>query len=187
MRRCLFAVLLTIALGGLAGCTTIASTVYNTAADERSVGSQASDETLAYTVKGKLIDDPDLKARSMNVYCYYGRVFVVGYAESDAERDRVREIARRVQGVNSVEIHLPMRSTDSGVGESASDAAITAQVRANIIADKSLFSTQFDIVTLNGRVILLGVVRREQDRSQVIRIAHEVEGVRGVKSFIIVN
>lgn len=187
MRRGLLAILLSVLFGGLVGCTTIASTVYNSATDSRSVGYQASDEALAYTVKGKLIDDPDLKARSMNVFCFYGRVFVVGYAESDVEREKVKDIARRVNGVNSVEVYLPMRNAESGVGESAGDAAITAKVRASIIADKSLFSTQFEIVTLNGRVVLLGVVSREQDRTQAMHIAHEIDGVRGVKSFIIVN
>jgi osmotically-inducible protein OsmY len=59
-----------------------------------------------------------------------------------------------------------------------SDLQITRQIRKGVIADKSLstYAHNVKIVSLNGTVTLNGVVRTEEDKDSVARIAAQVVG-----------
>ena len=62
--------------------------------------------------------------------------------------------------------------------------AITAKVKAKLVEDKSIWSTNINISTIQCQVVLWGTVGTSQEISKSIAYAKSVDGVRSVKSFL---
>jgi len=67
------------------------------------------------------------------------------------------------------------------------DAALTAKVKARIIADGRASATRVNVDSAGGVVTLRGEVPTEQEKQAADQVAKAVEGVRGVKNEITVN
>jgi hyperosmotically inducible protein len=164
----------------LAGCTTVASTGYGTAVDERPLAVQAEDAKIATKVKTGLLDSGAKNLVAFDVYCHQGLVVLAGVVEpgSSAGQQAVA-IARRVEGVRRVETYfLPGRPS------TASDLAISAKLKARIVGDGDLKAPQVDWSVIAGHVVLVGVVDRPAKIDAVVRHARAVDGVTAVKSYI---
>lgn len=69
----------------------------------------------------------------------------------------------------------------SAVGGQIRDATLASRVRAALVAERGLASGDID-VQVHGRVAdLTGSVPDERQRATAIRVAHDVDGVRGVR------
>lgn len=62
----------------------------------------------------------------------------------------------------------------------AGDAALTAKVKAALMAEPGIDSLAIDVDTTNGRVTLSGNVDTPQHRQRALQVARGVEGVTGV-------
>jgi hyperosmotically inducible protein len=62
----------------------------------------------------------------------------------------------------------------------AGDAALTAKVKAALMAEPGIDSLQIDVDTSGGRVTLSGEVDNAQNRSRALQVARGVDGVSGV-------
>ncbi|HEX4882915.1 MAG TPA: BON domain-containing protein [Casimicrobiaceae bacterium] len=62
----------------------------------------------------------------------------------------------------------------------AGDAALTAKVKAALMAEPGIDSLQIDVDTSGGRVTLSGEVDNAQNRSRALQVARGVDGVNGV-------
>ena len=163
----------------LAGCATVASTTYKTATEERTVGEQAEDTKTAARVKKAIADAAGLgSAVSVDVFCYLGNVVLVGVAESKPAGQAV-SVARGVQGVKSVQSHF-----EAARASRTSDLAISAKLNARIVGDGDLKVSQVDWAVVNGQVVLVGFVDREDKAARVVRHARSIDGVGAVRSFI---
>lgn len=69
----------------------------------------------------------------------------------------------------------------------ASDASVTAKVKANIIKDQSLQGFEIGVETLNHTVQLSGFVDMPQQKAQAAAIARSVSGVEAVQNNILVR
>jgi len=69
-------------------------------------------------------------------------------------------------------------------GTSDSDVQTTQRVRQAVMDDSSLSTTakNVKIITRDGKVLLLGPVTSEQERSRIQSIAEEVAGAGNVRS-----
>lgn len=155
-------------------------TIYGSAVDERSVDQQADDKRISLTIKADMADRDSGKALKIHVYCFVGRVYLVGAIDDTAFRSFAVSTANKTEGVKSVTTHF--------VGETdtlTEDLEIAATVRADLIAHSELSSTQIETETMNGEVVLLGMVRSKADARLAVKIAGEVEGVRKVTSYLI--
>ncbi|MCW5627082.1 MAG: BON domain-containing protein [Burkholderiales bacterium] len=84
---------------------------YGCASDgsSRSAGTVVDDATITAGVKSALIGDSDMKARDINVDTYRGRVQLSGFVDSQAQIDKATEIARKRDGVVSVQNNLRIK------------------------------------------------------------------------------
>lgn len=72
-------------------------------------------------------------------------------------------------------------STQSGSERSVtSDTAITAKVKAALLADSKVKSTDIHVETDKGEVILSGFVDSESQIDQAIKVAGNINGVKKV-------
>jgi osmotically-inducible protein OsmY len=61
---------------------------------------------------------------------------------------------------------------------------IVGKVKARLVGDKEIWSTNIDIKSIQCRVVLYGLVGSKKEINKAIAHAKSVEGVRGVKSFL---
>jgi osmotically-inducible protein OsmY len=74
-----------------------------------------------------------------------------------------------------------LASQASAVGGQIRDATLASRVRAALVAERGLTSGDID-VQVHGRVVeLTGHVPDERQRATAIRVAHDVDGVSGVR------
>jgi osmotically-inducible protein OsmY len=77
----------------------------------------------------------------------------------------------------------PAQSTQSTTGKlatAADDTAITAKIKASILAEPGLKSTQINVETKEATVTLSGTVDSDTMRDRAKQIAMSTEGVRNV-------
>jgi hyperosmotically inducible protein len=154
--------------------------IYGSARDERSVGDQAADKKISLSIKGSLADRDAKMALKIHVYCFLRHVYLVGAIDDRAFRDFAVATARKTDGVGEVYTHL-VDETDT----MTDDLEIAARVRAALIGEENLSSTQIETETMNGEVVMVGMVRSKDDARLAVRIARGVEGVRKVTSYLI--
>jgi hyperosmotically inducible protein len=176
--RTFFGLLVLITAVPQMGCA-----VYDAARDERSVGTIVDDDTILTKVKYRLLKDDDVKGLDISVYSFEGRVYLVGAIEEDKQGDRAVQIARGVKGVRSVDTYFLNRNQLT-FGKTFDDTGMTAKVKAKLIGDTDIKSTQVEVKTIMGHVVLLGIVGSERERERIIDHAKMVKYVRKVKSFI---
>ena len=77
----------------------------------------------------------------------------------------------------------PGQAAEQAVGKvsgTIGDAAITAKVKAAIIAEPGLKSTQINVDTANGVVTLSGSIDSQQNMDRASQVAQSVGGVKSV-------
>ena len=74
-------------------------------------GDAVGDAALTAKVKTALIADPDVKALRIDVDTKDGVVSLNGTADQRANADKAIAIAKRIEGVKSVEDHLTVKSS----------------------------------------------------------------------------
>jgi len=166
---------------GMNGCT-----AYKAARDERSVGTFMDDTATLGKIKYQLLQDDTVEGLDISVYVYTGKVYLVGVVERDKQKSQAIKIAKGVEGVKSVTTYI-LNKNRVTVGKTVDDSAITAKVKAKMIEDKEMKSTQIDVETVLGHVVLLGIVSNKGDLNKAIRYAKSVENVSKVKSFVMVK
>jgi len=179
MKRYLTLLALPVVLAVLCGCTT----VYKAAVDERNVRTIANDDKIAITVSKRFVDDETIKILDISADCYNGHVYLVGQYETAKQKSRAVTIARGVPGVKSVSTYL-LPKKESDLCGTSDNIALIAKVKANLIKDKNIWSTNIKVKSVRCNVVLLGIVGSRGEISRAVTHAQAVEGVRSVKSFL---
>jgi hyperosmotically inducible protein len=153
-----------IFLLAVTGC----GTIYSTAVDERDVSTIANDTTIKGAIVKKFYDDEKIKSLDISTGCYRGHVYLVGEYDTADQKNRA--------------IKIPKKKNDScGIDE---NLEIAGKVKAKLVGDKDIWSTNIDIKSIQCQVVLYGLVGSKKEINKVIEHAKSVEGVRGVKSFL---
>ena len=72
-------------------------------------------------------------------------------------------------------------------GAYVDDSAITAQVKAKFVGDKTVDAGAINVQTLNGEGALSGFAKNAAERARAEQIAREVKGVRSVRNNLVVR
>lgn len=72
-------------------------------------------------------------------------------------------------------------------GQYVDDTAITTKVKAQLLDDPEVKSTQVSVETMKGVVQLSGFVQNRQIAVRAEQITRRVDGVRGVKNDLVVR
>ena len=70
--------------------------------------------------------------------------------------------------------------TGRSAGESIDDAAVTASVKAKLVADRPTNLTRVDVDTNNGTVYLNGTVDTAEQKVRAEQLAWQAKGVKSV-------
>lgn len=77
----------------------------------RSTGAYLDDKSISAKVKTELYADPEVKGTQVSIESYQGNVQLSGFVDSQAQKDRAAEIARRVSGVQWVKNDLVVKNS----------------------------------------------------------------------------
>ena len=166
--------------------TTAADQIYVTAVDQRDVNTIFNDTTIKLTIVNKYNDDDDinsLDSLDLSIECYGGHVYLIGEYDKPVQKTRAIKIAESIEGVKSVTTYLlPKNKSDlCGIDE---NLVIMGKVKARLIGDKDIWSTNIDVKSVQCNIVLYGLVASENKIKKAIEHAKRVEGVRCVKSFL---
>ncbi|AGI26915.1 transport-associated protein [Pseudomonas sp. ATCC 13867] len=150
----------------------------------------ASGEALAARVKAKLLLDKPAEGLDIKVSSKGDAVTLEGTAPSEEASQRASHLAAQTEGVASVDNRLkvvPEGSSTKKLEDSVndaqaavSDAWITSQIKADVLARHALGGLSIGVSTRDGVVSLSGVVPSDAERQQLIESARKTRGVREV-------
>ena len=145
-----------------------------------------SDTGITTSVKARLAADETVKARQINVDTRDRVVTITGQVSNAEERDRAVQIARDTNGVTNVIDQLTITTETAPTSGTlpntpvTGDAAITAEVKAKLLADPNTSGLAVNVDTSNGVVTLTGAVASSAEKDEALRLAREVSGVTNV-------
>jgi len=163
---------------GLTAC----ATPYGIYADKRPIEVLKDDAML----RSKVSDAPKAQGftgvNELTVHSYFGKVFLTGEL-AETQRTKAVQTTQGVLGVKSVTPHwfISMKADAGG------DTAIKLRLEKNLVSTDGVTSSRIDYVVNSGRVVLLGVVDNEAERSSAIKAARRTHGVRSVTSYLFIR
>lgn len=159
----------------------------------RSYGEVIDDATITAAVKSKLLWSKYTDGLATNVDTKFGRVTLLGTADSTAAKDHAANLARNTRGVVSVDNQLVVDASKSNVVDSAkssvdkagqdiSDSWITTKVKYTFLYSSNVAGSDITVITNNGAVTLSGKVSSGAERALAIELAQNVRGVKNVNA-----
>ena len=73
------------------------------------------------------------------------------------------------------------------VGQTATDASITAAVKMKMADDPTVSASEINVDTTDGKVTLNGTVQNSAEEGKAVDLAKSVDGVKSVKSNLVVR
>ncbi|HEV8232318.1 MAG TPA: BON domain-containing protein [Thermoanaerobaculia bacterium] len=173
-----------------------------------------TDAGITTKVKSKLAADDTVKAYQIDVDTKDKVVTLSGNVDSQAAKDQAVALARGTEGVADVVDNITLAGPPAGaaapapggegdaamggnapnpepnrpVGQVMDDAAITAAVKAKLLADPTVGGLKIDVDTRNGVVYLTGDHMKSQaEIDQAIKLAKETSGVKSVENKLVIG
>ncbi|MDZ4348834.1 MAG: BON domain-containing protein [Xanthomonadaceae bacterium] len=158
-----------------------------TATADRSFGEFVDDATITTAVKSKLLWSKHAEGMAANVDTLRGKVTLRGTAESSAHKEAAGRLARNTRGVtmvdNGIVVQAPKtKAQNQTVGQSVSDAWITAKVKSSLAYSTHVDGSAISVSTENGVVNLSGQASSSAARALAVELAENIRGVRSVQA-----
>ncbi|MCP3874604.1 MAG: BON domain-containing protein [Desulfobacteraceae bacterium] len=179
MKKLLIPMLLFLLIPMLNSC----GTIYGAAVDERNVATIASDHEIKGKILKRFADDENVGVLDFSVSSYKGHVYLIGEYETLTQKNRAIQLARNEQGVTGITTYLIPEDPKAMCG-TAKNLELTGKVKAALIGDKNIWSTNVDVKTMQCTTVLWGLVGSKTEINKAIAHAKSVKGVTKVKSFL---
>ncbi len=149
---------------------------YAVGEDRRTAAIMADDEAIEFKVRNRVSEkQPNAHVSAVS---YNRMVLINGTAPNEAAKEDIGKTVRAIQNVrgiyNEMEIG-PNRNFHSLAG----DGVLTSKVKGRIIDSRKLNPLHVKVVSDNGAVYLLGIVKR-QEAETATEIARTTSGVKRV-------
>jgi hyperosmotically inducible protein len=165
---------------GLAGCKKQTDAANHPTVRAPTVGMQIDDTIVTSKVKSALLADSAIKSADVKVKTNKGEVMLSGFVDSQDQINRTIAATRSVEGVNSIDNRLALKSGPSTVGNTIDDGIITTKVKSALLNADDLKSMGIAVATNIGNVQLSGLVDSNEQISRAAEIAKQTEGVTSV-------
>ena len=165
----------------LSGCMAVAvggaaATGVMMAEDRRTVGTITEDQGIEFKAASRI--EEKIKDGHFNVTSYNRAVLLTGEVPTEAAKADAERIARAVDNVRSVYNELQVAG-NSSLQARTNDTVLTSKVKARFIDARKFSPLHVKVVTENGTVYLLGMVKR-QEAADATEVARTTGGVRKV-------
>ena len=157
-------------VGGVVGGAAVAT-------DRRSAGAQLDDEVIE-DKSGLAIAERFKEDFHVNIASFNGIVLLTGEVPSTSAKADVEQLVRANPKVRAVQNELVVGPV-TDLGSRSNDTLITSKVKARFVEANKFQINFVKVVTENGVVYLMGIVRREEGDAAA-EIARTTSGVQRV-------
>lgn len=182
MRRIQTSLLLLLLTAALQGCVTavVASVGAGVAVanDRRTSGAYVEDgaiEAKSFDLIGKRFKDA---AVHVNVTSFNRNVLISGEVPSLEIKAEVEKMVGGIENTRNVSNELAI-SGASSLTTRAADSLVTSEVKLRFVNDKRFNANHVKVVTENGSVFLMGLVKKDE-ADAAVEVARNVGGVQRV-------
>jgi osmotically-inducible protein OsmY len=176
-----------LATTALSGCVAVvagtAAGGYTLATEQRSPQQLAQDAAIGAQAHKAWSDANTDLARDVDATIYDGRVLITGIVPNADMKETAGRLVRPIQGVtevyNEVQVGQP-----TNLAQDARDNLVSNTLRAKLLTDSEVRSSNFTVHTLNGIVYVIGYARNGAERDRVISYARNLSNVVRVVSYI---
>lgn len=149
---------------------------------QRAPGEQVDDAALLTNVKSALVANKVTDAGEINVDVNRGTVKLAGFVDSEKEKTAAGDVARKVNGVQTVQNDITVHTKGESTGEYIDDSVLTAKVKTALIESPETKAHQINVETDHGVVQLSGFVDNAAAKTAATSVAKSVTGVKSVKN-----
>lgn len=150
--------------------------------DRRSGGTYIEDEGIELKTSRRIGERLGSDKVHVNVTSFNRNVLLTGEVPDEPTRKEVEKLAMSIENVRNISNEIII-APKSSLASRSNDALITSKVKARFINNKVFQVNHIKVVTENGVVYLLGLVKRKEGETAT-RIASATESVtRVVKVF----
>lgn len=147
--------------------------------DHRPISDSLQDVKTANAIANKIHRSAILKKEChIEVTVFNQVVLLTGQCPNPIWRQQAEDIARSVPDTGRVYNQITIQGPTSSLTRT-SDAWITTKIRSQMLAEEDLKTSSIKVVTEDGTVYLMGIVKREQ-ANIAVDIARQVDGVQKV-------
>ena len=178
--------LLLLILNGCIGTSSqgLFGTGVSVAIDPRSLGTQIDDNIMQKNLVARMLAKDKKYLISLNAKVLDGRIFITGKVEDPEEKLQITKMAWETKGVRSVKNDIIIKE-EFNFKQSAKDLLITSQLRASLIINKKIKSTNYNIDTYKKKIYIYGIAQSIEEQKEVIREANEIIDVEKVIASIL--
>ena len=186
--RVLFSLGVMLAALPLGGCPAIvlggaAAGGYTLATAQRSPTQIAKDASIAAVAHKYWADTSTDLARDVSATVYNSQLLITGTVPNAEMKAKAEEVAKHIEGVgpiyNEIQVGQP-----TNFGQDAKDGVVSNTLRAKLLSDSEVRSSNFTTHTLNGVVYLIGYARNAAERQRVVDYARNLSNVSRVVAYI---
>ena len=154
------------------------------ALDPRSIGTQIDDNIMQKNLVARMLAQDKKYLISLNTKVLDGRIFITGKVEDPEEKLQITKMAWETKGVRSVKNDILIKE-EFNFKQSAKDLLITSQLRASLIVNKKIKSTNYNIDTYKKKIYIYGIAQSIEEQNEVVREANEIIDVEEVVASIL--
>lgn len=181
LKHSLIAIVMTSTL--VTGCSNIISATRDEPIrenqDSRTLGSYLEDEAIETKTLVNISKGSQPLAQShINVVSYNGQILLVGQVPNEQVKQEAERVASQVRHVRKIHNELEIAGPTSTIVRS-NDVYLTSRIKVQMLADKSIEGNRIKVVTENGVVYLMGLVRRDE-ADRAVDITRSATGVRKI-------
>jgi hyperosmotically inducible protein len=163
-------------------------------APDRTLAKVFSDSWITMKIHSLFVPEDPLEGSDIDVDTRNGIVTLSGTVVNQTGRNRAVEIARKTEGVKSVNdtalriapppVGTTGQAADAAkrVGRTVNDGWIKSKIYAQFLTEDALNDSNIDVDIATGMVTLNGTVRTQAGSARAEAIAKATEGVKGVKN-----
>jgi len=146
------------------------------AQDRRTSGAYVEDQAIEMKASDRI--GKQYKDVHVNVTSFNRNVLISGEVPSEAVKAEIGRLVAGVENVRNVSNELAV-SGPSSLTSRSSDSLITSNVKLRFLDDKRFNASHVKVVTENGKVFLMGIVKRAE-ADAATEVASTTGGVQHV-------
>jgi len=154
------------------------------AIDPRSLGTQIDDSIMEKNLITRLTIEEKKYFLSIKTKVLDGRIFITGKVDNPEEKLKITKIAWETSGVRSVRNDIKIREKFN-FKQSAKDTLITSQLRAALIVNKNIKSSNYQIDTYKKNIYIYGIARNRDELEIVVDEANSILDVNKIIASIL--
>jgi len=186
MKNKFILLLFLLILNGCVGTSSqgLFGTGVSVAIDPRSLGTQIDDNIMQKNLTARLLLEDKKYLLSVNLKVLDGRIFLTGKVDQPEEKLKITKMAWETKGARSVRNNLIIKE-EFDFKQSATDLLITSQLRAALVLNKNIKSTNYNIDTYKKKIYIYGIAQTKAEQKEVLKEGKSIPDVKSVIASIL--